>query len=82
MLNQRTHKTHSIVADISRSILSVAPDLSKVHNLTNEDRLEVLAFLSIRPVHTVVMKSFIIDNGMESDLNRGKFHGYRNTNGE
>ena len=82
MLYQRTQKAHTPIVDISRSTLAMAPDLSKVHRLTNDDRLEVLAFLSIRPVHTVVMKSFIVDNGMESELNRGKFYGYRNMNGE
>jgi GNAT superfamily N-acetyltransferase len=40
-----------------------------------------LNFLSIRPVHTVVMTSFINDNGIVSDLNRGKFYGYRNAAG-
>ena len=59
------------------SFLQVAPDLSRLHRLTEADRVEVMAFLSIRPVHTVVMTSFIIDNGMESDLNRGQFFGYR-----
>jgi hypothetical protein len=82
MLNQRTHNTLAPVADIGRSTLNVAPDLSKVHGLTNDDRLDVLAFLAVRPVHTVVMKSFIIDNGLESELNRGKFYGYRNAGGE
>jgi GNAT superfamily N-acetyltransferase len=46
------------------------------------DRKEVLNFLAIRPVHTVVMTSFIIDNGMVSDLNRGKFFGYRSPEGK
>jgi GNAT superfamily N-acetyltransferase len=41
-----------------------------------------MSFLSVRPVHTVAMKSFIIDNGMESKMNRGNFVGYRNANGD
>jgi len=41
-----------------------------------------MTFLSLRPVHTVAMKSFIIDNGMESKMNRGHFVGYRNDNGD
>jgi GNAT superfamily N-acetyltransferase len=53
-----------------------------VRELKNEDTTEVLAFLSIRPVHTVVMTSFINDNGIESELNRGVFYGYRGRNGE
>jgi GNAT superfamily N-acetyltransferase len=50
--------------------------------LTEADRPEVLAFLSLRPVHTVVMTSFINDNGVESELNRGEFYGYRNVDGK
>jgi GNAT superfamily N-acetyltransferase len=58
-----------------------SPDLSKVHELTTDNTAEVQAFLSVRPVHTVVMSSFIVDNGIESELNRGKFYGYRNAAG-
>jgi len=49
--------------------------------LEEEDRLEVLAFLVERPVHTVVMASFIRDNGLVSPLNRGTFYGCRNSEG-
>lgn len=74
-----------INADIVRNvqpIIEIAPDLSKVAVLTENNREEALKFLAVRPVHTVVMASFINDNGMESDLNRGKFYGYRNAKGE
>src|SRR5215216_5381411 len=81
MLNQRTQKIHAPLAAVTQPNLAAAPDLSRVCRLTNQDRPEVLAFLSIRPVHTVVMTSFINDNGMVSDLNRGRFFGYRNTEG-
>ena len=57
------------------------PDLSKVQELREENTREVLNFLNIRPVHTVVMMSFITDNGLTSELNRGKFFGYRNAEG-
>jgi len=57
-------------------------DLSRVIRLMDEDRTEVLAFLRIRPVHTVVMASFINDNGLESDLNRGAFFAYRDEAGK
>jgi uncharacterized protein len=80
MLLQRTRKTHAPVAGIQMTP-SVCPDLSRICRLTNADTSEVLSFLSLRPVHTVVMKSFIIDNGIESDLNRGTFHAYRNADG-
>lgn len=56
-------------------------DLSLVFELTAENTKEVIDFLTIRPVHTVVMTSFINDNGIVSELNRGKFFGYRNTDG-
>lgn len=46
--------------------------------LTNSDKEEVLEFLAKRPVHTVVMASFIQDNGIESAANRGKFYACRN----
>lgn len=55
----------------------LAPDLSKVSVLTETEREEVMQFLDQRPVHTVVMTSFITDNGMQSELNRGDFYGYR-----
>lgn len=49
--------------------------------LRENDREQVLRFLAERPVHTVVMASYIEDNGVVSDLNRGKFFGYRNDEG-
>jgi hypothetical protein len=61
--------------------ITAAPDLSKAQALNESNTQEVLGFLSIRPVHTVVMTSFINDNGIESELNRGKFFGYRNSSG-
>lgn len=57
------------------------PDMSRASELRNENKAEVLSFLAERPVHTVVMTSFINDNGLESELNRGKFFGYRNNGG-
>jgi ribosomal protein S18 acetylase RimI-like enzyme len=45
--------------------------------LTDADEAEVAAFLSERPLHTVNLLGFILDNGLESPLNRGKFYGYR-----
>lgn len=55
--------------------------LENVQLLSESNRQEVSEFLAVRPVHTVVMKSFIQDNGLESADNRGKFYGYRNTAG-
>lgn len=62
------------------AILTTRTDVI-ARELQGSETAEVLAFLSIRPVHTVVMTSFIADNGIESNLNRGKFYGYRNSAG-
>ena len=56
----------------------IVPEMSRLRLLGNSNEQEVLEFLKARLVHTVVMASFIRDNGMESADNRGKFYGYRN----
>jgi hypothetical protein len=79
------HKIEKVAVEkynYSPPMIMMAPDLSRVIELKNEDTSEVLAFLSVRPVHTVVMTSFINDNGIESELNRGVYYGYRGRNGE
>jgi len=50
--------------------------------LANEDEREVLAFLSLRPIHTIYMAGLICDNGLVSPLNRGTFYSYRNQEGK
>ena len=81
MLFQTSKKQNvSVGSQVPR--ISLTQDLGRVCKLTNENRAEVIAFLNIRPVHTVVMASFIHDNGMDSDLNRGSFYGFRNGSGE
>jgi hypothetical protein len=62
--------------------LSPALKINPVETLTENNRTEVLDFLKARPVHTVIMASFIRDNGMENADNRGRFYGYRNSAGE
>jgi len=62
-------------------LLGLASTSAKAIGLTNGDTQEVLDFLTIRPVHTVVMTSLIQDNGLENSLNRGKFYGYKNAEG-
>jgi GNAT superfamily N-acetyltransferase len=54
---------------------------SEVCLLKDSDEREILEFLAKRPVHTVVMTSFIHDNGIESPNNRGKFYACRNSQG-
>jgi predicted GNAT family acetyltransferase len=53
-----------------------------VHPLTTGQESEVMAFLSQRPVHTIIMSGLIRDNGLESSLNRGVFYACRNRQGE
>ena len=57
------------------------PDLKRLRPLTEADRQEVTSFLQVRPVHTVVMSGWITDNGIENELNRGRFYAYRGMNG-
>lgn len=52
-----------------------------INLLTRGSETEALEFLSARPVHSVVMSSFIRDNGLVSDLNRGRFYSYRDQRG-
>lgn len=77
-LNTQTIKNeiHSL-----KPVLTHAPDASRTRQLMDAQKQEVLDFLTVRPVHTVVMTSLINDNGLESSLNRGKFYGYRNAKG-
>ena len=81
MLNLTTTKRQEKLRYDIAPYIMISPDMAKVHELRNENTAEVQAFLSVRPVHTVVMSSFIVDNGIVSDLNRGKFYGYRNAAG-
>lgn len=52
-----------------------------IHLLTHNAEAEALEFLSARPIHSVIMSSFIRDNGLVSDLNRGLFYSYRDPSG-
>jgi hypothetical protein len=49
--------------------------------LTTDDRSEALAFLALRPLHTVIMAGYIRDHGLVSPLNRGSFYGCRDSQG-
>lgn len=77
-------RQYATVAPIQTKVdgyLRVVP-AGQTIRLTNADTAAVLAFLKVRPVHTVVMTSFINDNGIESELNRGTFFGYRGKDGK
>ena len=82
MQNQLIAATPQLRPNTTSHLLIAAPDMSRVCSLTENDREATLAFLAVRPVQTVVMSSFITDNGVESELNRGKFFAYRNAAGK
>ncbi len=70
-------------ATVAQAIsLTVTPETSRLRRLDNSNEPEVLEFLKMRPVHTVVMTSFIQSNGLESVANRGVFYGCRTAQGE
>jgi uncharacterized protein len=50
--------------------------------LTNDAKAEVLEFLSQRPLQNVMLIGFILDNGLTSSMNRGRFYECRNRAGE
>ena len=53
-----------------------------VEPLSAKHEAEVIEFLSQRPIHTVALLSMIRDNGLVNSLNRGKFFGCRDINGQ
>jgi hypothetical protein len=69
-------------ASLEFVIANAVANQTRVAALTTSETQEVLSFLKVRPVHTVVMTSFIQDNGIESPSNRGSFFSYRNRAGE
>jgi GNAT superfamily N-acetyltransferase len=81
MKNQLMTNETTYFNTFAQTAMSFAAEKLTVTELNETNKTEVLQFLAVRPVHTVVMTSFINDNGLESDLNRGKFYGYRNTEG-
>lgn len=54
---------------------------STVTRLDDANVQEVLDFLAERPLHTVIMSSFVRDNGLVSPLNRGTFYACRGEDG-
>ncbi|HJQ68262.1 MAG TPA: GNAT family N-acetyltransferase [Blastocatellia bacterium] len=70
----------AIQKPIDRTIPVVSNQVT-VSPLTDDQKAEVLDFLSARPLHTVFLAGFIRDNGMVSPLNRGAFYAARNGEG-
>jgi len=81
MLIQKLNNTCVSVRDNETHWSAPIRSQGIIVKLAENDIAEVTAFLNIRPVHTVVMASFIRDNGIVSELNRGSFYGYRNAEG-
>ncbi len=77
----KNHLTQIIANNQSAPIFQAMPEMNRLQLLENANETEVMEFLSLRPVHTVVMKSFIKDNGLQSADNRGQFFGYRSPQG-
>ena len=80
-MNLQTVAQHTNNQPAAYGQFFVKSNFESLKVLTETNRAEVLEFLNMRPVHTVVMASFIQDNGLENADNRGKFYGYRNTAG-
>jgi hypothetical protein len=80
MIMLNATKTNALNANATSRVPVTVPAVT-VELLTAKDEIEVLAFLSQRPIHTFAMKSFIHDNGLVSPLNRGSFYGCRDING-
>lgn len=74
-------KTAATALETPQMTSGIASSLT-THLLTHGYEAEVLDFLSARPIHTVVMVGFILDNGLESPLNRGSFYACRDARGQ
>ena len=81
-MNIQTAQVYAADTGVSRNaLLKVQPEINRLQQLSEANRTEVLAFLKLRPVHTVVMTSLIQDNGIDNADNRGTFFGYRSAKG-
>src|SRR5262249_51408065 len=72
--------TKNLPANVLRKP-SILEDELTIHPLNPEDGVEVITFLSARPVETIFMAGLIYDNGLVSSMNRGAFYGCRNAEG-
>ena len=72
-------KTFAVVESPAQP--AYAPVQQSVQPLAEAHREEVLAFLATRSVDTIFLRGLILDNGMQSDLNRGTIYGCRDAAG-
>lgn len=83
----RETETSPSLNDLMTTVMAETPYLPEadvtvnVFPLTEDDRDDVLAFLTERPVQTVCMVGCIRDNGLVSPHNRGTFYGCRSSEG-
>jgi predicted GNAT family acetyltransferase len=56
-------------------------NLTQTRRLAEQDKAEVLEFLSGRPAQTMIMAGWIHDHGIESPHNGGVFYGYWSSRG-
>ena len=68
--------------DLGASFHQTSSDSNLIGELSREDEPEVLEFLAVNPIHTVLMASFIRENGMISPRNRGSFYACRDRSGQ
>lgn len=81
-MNKKIATNTRYLPEKEQGFVLAVPDMNRIELLTEANTDEVLGFLSERPVHTVVMTSFINDNGIEGEDNRGKYYGYRSRSGK
>ncbi|HYN85114.1 MAG TPA: GNAT family N-acetyltransferase [Pyrinomonadaceae bacterium] len=67
--------------DAGDVIVTSSGEALRVAPLKASERAEVLAFLAAKPVHNVGLAGLVRDNGVESLLNRGRFHTCRTGRG-
>lgn len=80
MLNTAMKMQRRTAQNAIEPLFALSP-AAPAFRLKQSDEAEVLRFLAIEPVQTVVMSSYITDNGIESELNRGAFYGHRASDG-
>lgn len=78
--NTRLNSDDIALTAMVRSTTQTTP--LSVQPLRAGQEAEVLAFLGERPLHTVIMAGHILDNGLESPLNRGSFQACRDDEGK
>lgn len=81
MVQSSIAKTTHLSKQKTAPLFFAAPSKMDLRKLIQNDKKEILDFLAIRPVHTVIMSCWINDNGVENAANRGEFYGYYNETG-